>query len=116
MKFLTDENISISVFKAVRNLNYDVKDVKEEKLYQTPDINLLKIASEEKRIIITHDKDFVNIAEFTNIQHEGIILIRLRRPKDVENVLLRFLNSNFIHKIENCLVIIGENNFEIYRR
>ena len=53
MKFLTDENISISVFKAVRNLNYDVKDVKEEKLYQTPDINLLKIASEEKRIIIS---------------------------------------------------------------
>ncbi len=76
------------------------------------------MASDEKRIIITHDKDFVNIAEFTNIVHEGIILIRLKKlaPREVESVLLRFLNSNFKDSIRDSLILIRENNFEIYRR
>ena len=32
MKFLTDENIASSVLKSLRNENFDVKDIKEERL------------------------------------------------------------------------------------
>jgi len=33
MKFLTDENIAISVTHAIKELGFDVKDIKEAKLY-----------------------------------------------------------------------------------
>ena len=61
LKFLVDENIAGSVVNALRKSGYDVKDVKEEKLYGLSDSKILEMANEGDRIIITHDKDFMNL-------------------------------------------------------
>ena len=44
LKFLTDENISPSLVRTLRNKKYDVKDIKEEKLFGTSDTEILKFA------------------------------------------------------------------------
>ncbi len=44
MKFLTDENIATSVVRGLRKKGFDIKDVKEEKLYGSSDKELLQIA------------------------------------------------------------------------
>lgn len=48
MKFLTDENIAISVVKFLRNKGFDVKDIKEESLYGLSDKFIFELA--KKRI------------------------------------------------------------------
>lgn len=61
LKFLTDENIAKSTIRELRNLGYDIKDVKEEKLYGISDETIIEIAIKEERTVITLDKDFGNV-------------------------------------------------------
>ncbi len=75
MKFLTDENIAISVVKHLRNKGHDVKDVKEESLYGSPDKDIFELAKKENRIILTHDKDFIAISKSYQTDFDGAILI-----------------------------------------
>ena len=37
MKFLTDENIAKTVVNTLRKAGYDVKDIKESRLFGSPD-------------------------------------------------------------------------------
>jgi uncharacterized protein with PIN domain len=57
MKFLADEGIDRSIVIGLRLLNYDVYYVIDEVRSLEDDV-LLKIAFDEKRILLTKDKDF----------------------------------------------------------
>ena len=61
IKFLTDENISKSLVSALRRNGYDVKDIKEERLFGIDDDEVINKAREDGRVILTHDKDFGNL-------------------------------------------------------
>lgn len=118
MKFLTDENIAKSVVNSLRKAGFNVKDIKEENLQGTSDKNILNLANNENRIIITHDKDFGNILYSQNIPHKGIILIRLKNqsPSNTTKILLNVLNSDIKDKINNnIIIIISENQIVIHK-
>lgn len=117
MKFLTDENIAISVVKDLRKAGFDVKDIKEEDLYGTSDNEILKIAINENRIVITHDKDFANTL-YSSIVHKGIILLRFKNqnPKNISKILLNILTSDINIKIANRIVVITESQIFIHKR
>ena len=89
VKFLCDENISSSLAKSLRKKGYDVKDIKEEKLFGTPDSEIIKIAFKENRIILSHDKDFANLVSYKKSKHKGVILIRFRNQSP-DFVVARF--------------------------
>jgi len=57
MIFLADENLDFPIISALRNAGYDVLSVSE--LSPSIDDNeVLKIANNENRILLTSDKDF----------------------------------------------------------
>lgn len=116
MKFLTDENIAKTVLQALRAAQYDVLDVKEQKLFGAPDKQLLNLAVKENRVIITHDKDFASIL-LKQTKHYGIILLRFKnqRPQRVADNLIAFLNSKQAPKTKNNLVIITETQVLIHK-
>lgn len=92
MKFLADENIAISTIKLFVNRGHDVIDVKSIKR-RLSDIEVIKLASQEKRIILTHDKDFVVFWKELGSKYKfKFILIRLI-PQTKENLVK---NVNFI--------------------
>ena len=76
IRFLSDENISPSLVKAIRKKDFDVKDIKEEKKFGIGDDEVLKIANNENRIVISHDKDFANLINNRFLPHKGVILLR----------------------------------------
>jgi len=51
IKFLTDENIAYAVIFALRDKGYDVKDIKEEKLFGISDEEVIKLANKKKRVL-----------------------------------------------------------------
>ncbi|MEK6886892.1 MAG: DUF5615 family PIN-like protein [Nanoarchaeota archaeon] len=110
MKFLTDENVAKSVVSKLRYLGFDVKDIKEERMQGTPDSEIISVASSEDRIVITHDKDFENIALLLKHKHKGVIVLRLRNqnPRNVEKVLGELLNSKIKDKLPGNMVIVTE--------
>ena len=117
MKFLTDENIAISVVNFLRAKGFDVKDIKEEKLFGLADRKILELAINEERVVLTHDKDFVKIARNIVKKNSGIILIRCKNqnPDNVKTILIRVLESEVERKIRGNLVIISDEQTTVYR-
>lgn len=72
MKFLADEGVNRSIVDGLRQLNFDVFYVVEETRSLDDDI-LLQIAADEKRILITKDKDFGELVYRLNKVHSGVI-------------------------------------------
>ena len=118
MKFLSDENIARSVIRDLRNAGFDVKDIKEEKLYGLSDRKIVDLALDEERIIITHDRNFGNLIYDDNIKHKGVLFIRYKnqKPANVSNFLLSVLESEISKKFQGALVIISETQINIIRR
>lgn len=73
---LTDENIHPGVVEFLRGEGFGVRDVKEDGLFGTPDDTLLRLANDERRVIVTHDRDFGKLAVATLEPYFGIIFLR----------------------------------------
>ena len=112
MFFLTDENVAASVVLDLRSHGYDVVDVKEQCWYGASDIFLIDKAVRQKRIIITHDKDFLRQKKVT------VILLRFynQNPENIKTKLLQYLADKSLRKItqQKSLVILSEYSFEIH--
>ncbi|MDO8553377.1 MAG: DUF5615 family PIN-like protein [Candidatus Micrarchaeota archaeon] len=118
MKFLSDENIPTSLVKELRISGFDVKDIKEQKLFGMSDKNVLELAKSEDRIVLTYDKDFLNLTNQTPFGHKGIIILRFsnQAPKNVIERFLTILNSEHSAKFGKSLVIISDNSIEIIKQ
>ena len=94
MKFITDENLGIRVPTYLQNIGFDIVSVTEI-AQGKPDADVLTLANEEGRIIITLDKDFGELVFKEKLIHTGVLLLRLK-DESIENkkrILLRELRS-----------------------
>lgn len=115
MKFLADENIAGSTIQMLKDSGYDIKDHRELKLTSQKDEIVIKKAKDQKRIIITLDKDFCNIIRHPLESHFGIILIAVKcpTPNRVNFYLKKLFNKINKEKFKKSLVIVKENGFKI---
>ena len=115
LRFLTDENISKSLVDALRQKGYDAKDIKEEKLFGTPDKDIVAMSKVEDRVILTHDKDFANTSNFPIKSHNGIVLIKYKdqSPRNVIAKFIPLLDTKLKNKFKKSLVIIKDNFIKI---
>lgn len=60
LKFLIDHNIPKSVGVFLKKQNFDIKLVKDINI-QLSDLDLIKLAKQENRIILSNDKDFISL-------------------------------------------------------
>ena len=108
-KLLTDENIDPIITAFLRAEEFDVLDVKEMGWFGRTDLELMPVAFQENRVIITHDSDF-GTAVFT--QQEPVIGIFYLRPGHFEATphlqsISAVLNSNLI--LPDSFILIAEN-------
>ena len=118
VKFLTDENVSPKIIKVMRTKGYDVRDIKEEKLFGISDHQVLVLANKENRTIITYDKDFANLRNHPLQSHKGVILLRYSelKPSDLINKFLPLLDSLIKRKLLGNLIIVSDNSVEIIEK
>ena len=77
MRLLLNENISRTVIRALRERGHDVLSAKESLRGQS-DQAILARASAEQRLVVTHDKDFGELAFRSRLPAEcGVVLFRL---------------------------------------
>jgi len=77
VRLIADENVTGTVIETLRHRGHDVLAVKES-LRSQPDEAILARAQAEQRILITHDKDFGELAYRTRLPASGgVILFRL---------------------------------------
>jgi predicted nuclease of predicted toxin-antitoxin system len=80
MKIYADENIERSIVEGLRRRRIDIVSVVELGYSGRSDEFHIKKAFETKAVILTHDIDFVKMANSSKVSHRGIIFCH---PKDV---------------------------------
>jgi predicted nuclease of predicted toxin-antitoxin system len=90
MHLIANENISSTVIRELRKRGHDVLSVKEL-MRSEKDPSILARAQSEKRVVLTHDKDFGELAFRCGLPAQcGVILLRLSgdsREGDNQRVL-----------------------------
>ncbi len=111
IKFIADVNIEKAIVDYLSEKAYDVKWVPDYDC-ELLDEELLNLANDEGRILITNDKDFGELVFLQKKLSAGIILIRVKGQKVEHKVkLLRKLLRNHKDKLLNNFVIITEKKF-----
>ena len=86
MRFIANENIAASVIAGLRARGHDILAVREE-MRGAPDRLVLDTARSDSRIVLTHDKDFGELAFREELPVEcGVILLRLAGADPAEDV------------------------------
>lgn len=76
MRLLTDENIPSALMVSLRGAGHDVLAAAPG----SPDAQVARLAAEDRRALVTQDKNFGNILAYPPKAHAGIILIRFDPP------------------------------------
>lgn len=87
--FLADESCDFAVVRRLRASGYNVLAVAEE-FPSAPDLQVLKRAVDEKRIILTEDKDFGEWVFAHREETYGVLLIRF--PANLRSKLAQTVN------------------------
>ena len=110
MRFLVDINIPQSVINSLVEKGHDVLDIKKRQL-DLKDSELIEIAKQEKRIILTRDKDFLILTQFPKYQVPTIV-IRLKNqiPSQIKEHLLQLLENQNENILNKSLTIINDDS------
>ena len=95
MRILVNENISGTIIRELRRQGHDVLSAKESMRGQS-DQAILERAGRDQRLVVTHDKDFGELAFRAGLPAPcGIVLLRLegRDPKADNQRALTALES-----------------------
>ncbi|MEK6854679.1 MAG: DUF5615 family PIN-like protein, partial [Nanoarchaeota archaeon] len=99
----------------LKNEGYDALYVYDI-MPRAPDIDVIKFAEKEKRILITNDKDFGELVFKLKIYSPGVIFLRLKsdNPKKRQEHIL-YLIRTFKDKLKDSFVVITEGKIRIRR-
>lgn len=113
MDFLADENIHADIVGWLRDRGNDVLYAAEA-LQSRRDDDLLAIARQDQRVLITDDKDFGELVFHQRLATSGIVLIRLHSPsvKDRLKRLSRVWPS-IESRASGRFIVIGDRKVRI---
>ena len=83
LKFLVDVGVGKSVEYYLSNQGFDVKTIRSINP-RMRDIDILRIAVFEKRMVITMDKDFGELVFRKSEEHEGVLILRMEDATGIE--------------------------------
>ena len=113
MRFLVDECTGPAVAQWLVQQDHDVISVFDE-IRGADDKEVIQIASEQDRILITNDKDFGELVFRDKKQHKGLILLRLEDERAANKIAIL---KNVLEKDQNSLhghfVVVTETTVRI---
>jgi predicted nuclease of predicted toxin-antitoxin system len=78
MRFLLDESMPASAGSFLRSRDHDATAVGLDYPHALRDREILRLAHEEERILVTSDSDFGELIFRFHLPHRGLIFFRLR--------------------------------------
>ena len=105
MRLLLDENVDARLLVYLNSQGHDVTSVQHDYQRSLPDPNILLTAVRERRVLVTHDRDFGDIVFHQNQGHAGLIYLRLR-DQSPTNLLMRVEAAMTLGPDENHLFLV----------
>jgi predicted nuclease of predicted toxin-antitoxin system len=112
MKFLADENLPELTLDLLRKQEVDILSVLSVGT-GLKDRDVLRIANEQGRLLVTFDKDFGDLVFSAGMQTKGVILLRFRptSPEQVAHKLKALLDSGV--ELEGNFVVLGDEGIRV---
>lgn len=118
-KFILDANLSPETRRYLADtFSLDVIDLITQNLYSLTDNEVVALAKEQGRVIITFDRDFGEIYHFREKGNVGVIVLRLENQtvESVNAVLARFfVGQAETIDLDTTLVMLDEHRVRIIR-
>lgn len=113
MRFLADESCDFAVVRALRAEGYDVLTVVEV-CAGVEDQYVLELAINERRILLTEDKDFGRLVYVEGMAKVGVLLLRFPAlaRKELCSAVVRLVNNKG-DKIKESFVVIQPGRIRI---
>ena len=115
MRFLADMGVSMSVVRDLRHAGHDAEHLEELGLRTLPDSEIFLRARRERRVVLTFDLDFADIAAATTEPFPSVVVFRLRygRPARVLARLSAVLEAASTALEAGALVVVDEARIRI---
>ena len=106
MRFLLDESADFRLGQHLSANGHDVTSISREYPQALKDEEVLSIALDEKRVLITRDRDFGELIFRHRLRHSGVILVRFN-PLQIELAkrAVDRLVAEHAHEIDQFLVV-----------
>jgi predicted nuclease of predicted toxin-antitoxin system len=113
LKLLTDVGVGKKVDEWLKNSKYDVKTIRDIDPRMS-DVEILKIAWSEKRLLITMDKDFGELVYKSKWPHSGVLLLRLEDERsEVKIKVVEKILENHSSKIIRKFSVFKDDKLRI---
>jgi predicted nuclease of predicted toxin-antitoxin system len=115
MKFLGDMGIAGSTVRWLQARGYDAKHLRDEELQRLPDDEIFAKAETEKRIVLTFDLGFGDIAAAAGKALPSVIIFRLQdqRPANVNRRLEVVLREAATELKDGAIISVDEYRYRI---
>lgn len=116
MKFLLDQDVYAVTERFLINLGHDVVPVAQLGLSRADDEEILQVAQEQGRILVTRDRDFGNLV-FVQTLGSGVLYLRVlfSTQSVVHNELERVLRIYTEGELRRAFVVIEAGGHRIRR-
>ena len=113
LKFVLDVGVGNKVWQYLTANGYDAKLITAINPSMS-DSDILFIAENESRMVITMDKDFGELVYHSGKVHKGVLLLRLEDAMGEEKaVVMQFILENFKDEIEDKFCVFKNGRLRI---
>jgi predicted nuclease of predicted toxin-antitoxin system len=114
MKLLLDQDVYALTERFLREQGYDVVTASQLGLSRASDSDLLKTASEQRRIFVTRDRDYGNLV-FVHSAGSGVIYLRMLPSTihDVHAELKKVLETYNKAELAKAFVVVEQHRHRI---
>jgi predicted nuclease of predicted toxin-antitoxin system len=106
VRFLLDEGLPLRLGAYLSSQGHDVSSIGSDHPYALSDRAILAIGWEERRIILTNDKDFGDLIFHERLPHAGVILFRLGyEPLDGRVARLERVLTDYAAQLD-CFIVV----------
>lgn len=117
MRFLVDNALSPKLAEGLRRSGYDAVHLRDVGRHDAPDTEVLELATNADRIIVSSDMDFAGLIAFRGLSRPSVILFRrvARQTQTRLELLLRNLPALAESLDEGSIVIIEPSRIRVRR-
>jgi predicted nuclease of predicted toxin-antitoxin system len=107
MRFLLDQSTDARLLSFLKQLGHDVTRIGSHYPHGLPDQEVLALAKDKQRILITDDRDFGELVFRLKLPHAGVIFLRLGAyaPLQLKIDRLTYVLTLFPDKLDQFVVV-----------
>ncbi len=116
MRFIADLNIPPTTVDFLNDIGHDAERVTSFLPPTASDEEILAVAIETQRIVLTADRDFSTLIYLSGLGEPSLVLLRLSSmtPAHLNRVLARNLPTAELHQVPGFMATIQDNRIRVH--